>query len=205
MKPKKSWHVKVARPEELYVKPEKFYTREEIERYANCNAMRKAQQRLVARLIELMEIKAPLKVLDLGCGAGYSTEYLQNLGFEVTGLDILEEMVEIAKKRNLNAIAGDMRELQKYFGKQTFDAIVSVSALQWISKSPKDMKAFCFATHYVLKQNGKIGIQFYPQSESELMKVADIMSKRFSVEVIVDNPNNPRKRVPYLVGVKKGK
>ncbi|MCD6478485.1 MAG: methyltransferase domain-containing protein [Candidatus Diapherotrites archaeon] len=203
MKRKKSWHVKSLRPEELYIKPEKFYTREEIERYAKCNAMRKAQQRLVARLIELMGIKPPLKVLDLGCGVGYSTEYLQSAGFEVIALDLLEEMVRVARNRGLNAIAGDMRELQKYFAKQAFDAIVSVSALQWISKSPKDVKAFCFATHYVLKQNGKIGLQFYPQSEPELMRVADIMSKRFSIEVIVDNPKNPRKRVLYIIGAKK--
>jgi ubiquinone/menaquinone biosynthesis C-methylase UbiE len=38
------------------------------------------------------------KAVDFGCGTGRSTRFLKNLGFEVTGIDISGDMLEIAKK-----------------------------------------------------------------------------------------------------------
>ncbi len=35
--------------------------------------------------------------LDFGCGAGRSSRFISNLGFNVTGLDISHEMIQIAK------------------------------------------------------------------------------------------------------------
>jgi len=202
MRTKKGWHVKALRPEELCAGPEEYYTQQEIERYAKSNAMRKAQERIAARIVTLMQIEPPLKVLDVGCGAGYSAEYMQSIGFNVTALDILEKMVKIAKEKGLNAIQGDARALHRYFAKETFDAIVSVSALQWISTARKDVKAFCSGAYYVLKHRGVIGIQFYPKSESELLDFAGILSRKFSIRVIVDNPENPKKRTSYVIGRK---
>jgi ubiquinone/menaquinone biosynthesis C-methylase UbiE len=38
------------------------------------------------------------EALDFGCGTGRSTRFLQHLGFHTLGIDISEEMVQIAKK-----------------------------------------------------------------------------------------------------------
>jgi ubiquinone/menaquinone biosynthesis C-methylase UbiE len=38
------------------------------------------------------------KALDFGCGTGRSTRFLQKQGFETTGIDISDEMIQIAKK-----------------------------------------------------------------------------------------------------------
>src|SRR5215470_9585522 len=46
------------------------------------------------------------KALDLGCGTGRSTRFLRELGFEVTGVDIAEDMVRKARERDP---AGDYR------------------------------------------------------------------------------------------------
>jgi len=37
------------------------------------------------------------RALDFGCGTGRSTRFLQKLGFEVTGVDISEDMLRIAR------------------------------------------------------------------------------------------------------------
>lgn len=39
------------------------------------------------------------RVLDLGCGPGWTTLFLARAGFEVLGVDIAERMVEIARER----------------------------------------------------------------------------------------------------------
>jgi len=38
------------------------------------------------------------KAIDFGCGTGRSTRFLQQLGFEVTGIDIAEDMVRKARQ-----------------------------------------------------------------------------------------------------------
>jgi ubiquinone/menaquinone biosynthesis C-methylase UbiE len=40
------------------------------------------------------------KALDFGCGAGRSTRFLRGLGFRVTGVDISESMLEVARARD---------------------------------------------------------------------------------------------------------
>jgi SAM-dependent methyltransferase len=46
------------------------------------------------------------KAVDFGCGAGRSTRFLRQLGFEVTGVDIAEDMIR--KARELDS-SGDYR------------------------------------------------------------------------------------------------
>lgn len=47
-----------------------------------------------------------LRALDFGCGTGRSTRILRKLGFEVTGVDISEDMLRIAK---VTDASGDYR------------------------------------------------------------------------------------------------
>ena len=46
------------------------------------------------------------RALDFGCGAGRSSRFLKKLGFQVTGLDISEPMLSLARERDP---AGDYR------------------------------------------------------------------------------------------------
>ena len=59
-------------------------------------------------------IKPCSKLLELGCGTGTISGLLTEDGFEVTGIDISEEMLQMAKeknaKNNINYICHDMRD-----------------------------------------------------------------------------------------------
>lgn len=44
------------------------------------------------------------KVLDVGCGAGSHSLYLQNLGFDITGIDISENAVKACRLRGLKQV-----------------------------------------------------------------------------------------------------
>lgn len=54
----------------------------------------------------LEEHVAGTRALDFGCGTGRSTRFLRDLGFNVTGVDISEEMLQIAR---VTDPAGDYR------------------------------------------------------------------------------------------------
>lgn len=198
MKDRKKWHVKILRPEEIYQSPLKYYGKEMVEKYSTSSSIRKIQKMHTLKIIELLGICPPKLILDLGCGTGFSMEALIEMGFDVIGIDINPYMVEKAREKNLKVCLGDFRELKNYFEKGSFDAIISISALQWI-KNKKDMKKIAEGIHYVLKDEGVVGIQFYPFSYKELKMWENSFKKCFLVDTIIENPEIPRKRNIFLV------
>lgn len=191
------WKVKGERPEEIYKKPEVFYNEDEIKKYSLSGAMQRAQEKIAFRVIELLAIKKG-KILDLGCGVGYTTLVYKENGFDVIGLDILEKMLKIAKEKGLKVKKGDIRELKSLFKEKEFDAVVSASAFQWLTDD-NEIKEAAEGINYILKKNGKLIIQFYPRTENELMKAAHIFKEHgFEGQIIIDNPET-KKRTIYLV------
>lgn len=63
-------------------------------------------------------------VLDLGCGAGNNAVYLSKLGCNVTGIDLSDSMLAIAKNKKSTAkfIKGDVCELN--FVNNSWDCII---------------------------------------------------------------------------------
>ena len=70
------------------------------------------------------------RVLDLGCGTGWTSEFYARAGYVVTGLDISSEMLRVAARlrpfRTLSFVVGDYERLP---ASKAFDAIVSFGAL----------------------------------------------------------------------------
>ncbi|MEG9297953.1 class I SAM-dependent methyltransferase [Mangrovibacillus sp. Mu-81] len=73
---------------------------------------------------------------DLGCGDGYGSYLLHQNGYNVTGMDFSDRMVEIAKKHemnNLRFIQGDLNKLP--FGDNELDAVMAINSIEW-TESP---------------------------------------------------------------------
>ena len=67
-------------------------------------------------------------ILDLGCGTGAHDAILASRGYNVTGLDLSEEMINIAKSKNIpstNFVAGDMSKFK--LGKK-YDSCIAMFA-----------------------------------------------------------------------------
>lgn len=56
-------------------------------------------EREIIRFIEVLNIKPPSKVLDLGCGNGRNSRVLLERGFDVYGIDFSPSAIEFAKKK----------------------------------------------------------------------------------------------------------
>jgi SAM-dependent methyltransferase len=52
-----------------------------------------------AHLVDHLRLDVRAQVLDAGCGPGWLSEFLARCGYWVTGVDISEDMIEIARKR----------------------------------------------------------------------------------------------------------
>ena len=65
------------------------------------------------------------KVLDLACGKGRHSVYLNKLGFEVTGADLSENSISEAKKQENETLHFEVHDMRIPF-EQKFDAIFNL-------------------------------------------------------------------------------
>ena len=75
-------------------------------------------------------VKPKSKILDIGCGAGIPIdEYLVSCGYLVTGVDMSEKQIELAKKNIPTAtyMVEDMSQMD--FSENSFDVAVSFYAI----------------------------------------------------------------------------
>jgi len=91
-------------------------------------------------------------ILEVACGTGRLTAILESEGYEVTGLDLSPEMLDLARSRVKGRIVqGDMRELR--FSEE-FDAVLcmgsSFTYMSTDSDAVKALKGF----HDALKRGG---------------------------------------------------
>lgn len=189
------WKVSGQRPEDQFA-PAEFYGQQGASVYEK-NAMKRIQERILARALDLMgPLAEGAAVLDAGCGTGFGMELLAKAGFRVEGLDVSEDMLKIAKEKGLSVKKGDLRDIP--FKTAEFDAIVSISALQWVPFAQRKKVAKEFWR--VLKEGGKAAVQFYPKSEDEMTRTGSLFKRQgFAGRIQIDGEDVPRKRKVFLL------
>jgi SAM-dependent methyltransferase len=86
-------------------------------------------------------------ILDLGCGPGWTSLFLSKAGFDVTGADISERMIEIARERaeleNSQAAFAvtDMEEMD--LEKKDFDGVLLFDSLHHCPGYPNVLRRAC--------------------------------------------------------------
>jgi len=188
------------------------YIGSKAEEYDNQKWMERNQKKTTLRCIQyLFDSKLgegnnnirrnfPYLILDLGCGTGFSSEMLIESGFRVVGVDILSDMLikaNIKKKNlknsNLELLLADINYLPiKY---NSIDHIISISSYNFITyeKYGREKKKVVNNTakylNKILKKNGRIIIEFYPENDEELELFTDsFTSNGFDGYRIKNNP-----------------
>jgi len=93
-----------------------------------------------ANMAVALALPAGSRILDVGCGSGWLCEYFARLGYQVTGIDISPDLVEMARERLSKVPYGlDHEKILNYHFlihdieaeplKETFDAIICYDAL----------------------------------------------------------------------------
>jgi len=73
------------------------------------------------------------RLLEIGCGTGHWSRFFNQYGFEVTGLDISEGMINIARQKGIPNVSfhmGDGHSLP--FQDSTFDMTAAITTLEFV-------------------------------------------------------------------------
>lgn len=100
------------------------------------------------------------EVLDAACDSGGPMLELARRGYVVIGADLHEEVVEIARRKAIEAgldikfIVCDARELDKFFSESSFDVVTMFfSSINYMT-SWKDLMRLLRSVKYVLRSGG---------------------------------------------------
>jgi ubiquinone/menaquinone biosynthesis C-methylase UbiE len=123
-----------------YSKSSKHY--DSIFRYVNyeneCDALEK--------IFSKYSCKKPSTILDVGCGTGSHTVILSKRGYSVTGIDMSDRMIELAKSKALDKrveadfFSQDMRSMK--LGNRKFDCSICMFGVFNYLLTPEDLARF---------------------------------------------------------------
>lgn len=98
----------------------------------------------------LSKIHSDNRLLDIGCGTGHWTDFFINKGYRVTGVDSSEEMLKMARRKNLDAefILGNSGDLQ--IADESYSLITTITMLEFVENQEVSIQEM----YRVLKKGG---------------------------------------------------
>lgn len=95
--------------------------------------------------------QSPKMVLDLGCGTGNMTQALSDMGFEMIGVDLSEEMLSVARGKDTEGkilyLNQDMTEFELY---GTVDSIICLcDSINYILEYEELVEVFKLVNNYL--------------------------------------------------------
>lgn len=135
-------------------------------------------------------------ILEIGCAHGAVSLILAKRGFKVEGIDIQDNLIEIAKQNavfnnlsdNVKFYAADVRDYRKLWCAQTFDRVVvnpPYDELESANRSASDARAkaahglectlasIIEAARYLLKNKGRLDLIIRAARTGELFSLLD--------------------------------
>jgi len=138
---------------ELYSQVAKAFGASERSTTEDAN-IRKLEVQKIIECLRFLYRGHTLKILEVGCGNGYTAEQIAKLRYQLTCIDFCEPLIEIAKQRNLENVkffVSDVLDLQ--FADSSFDLVFSERCLVNLVSWEKQKKALNEIWR-VLKPNG---------------------------------------------------
>ncbi|KAK4200038.1 putative methyltransferase [Triangularia verruculosa] len=202
----------MSRPEDT-LQADVHYDDVEARKYTTSSRIQNIQASMTRRALELLDLKTPSLILDVGCGSGLSGEILSDIPPEEggphvwIGMDISPSMLDVALQRDVEGdlFLADIGQGVP-FRAGTFDAAISISAIQWLCNaessetSPQQRLARFFGGLYQsLKRGGRAVCQFYPKNDVQKQMITSAAVKAgFGAGLLEDDPETKNVKV-YLV------
>ncbi|MBD3226667.1 MAG: methyltransferase domain-containing protein [Candidatus Lokiarchaeota archaeon] len=166
--------------------------------YEQDKNLKKLQLETTLRSITLLNedknYSKDIEILDIGCGTGWTIEFLMENGYKnIVGIDNSEDMLNIAKIKGLEVFLADIIE-GLAFPNDHFHAIISISVINFIVddiSSPKEylnnIIFVCDEIYRVLKSGGRAVIQYFKNNSFEKAVSNGFKHAGFNGYIVIDD------------------
>lgn len=127
----------------------------------------------IDHLAKKVALKPNAKVLDLACGRGRHSVYLNKLGYEVTGTDLSECSIEYARQFETSTLSFYVHDMRVPFYINYFDYVFNLFTSFGYFDRQEENEAVLKAANMALKHNGLFVIDYMNSR-----KVIDNMLRR---------------------------
>lgn len=111
-------------------------------------------------LIDYFEMEPKAKVLDLACGKGRHSIYLNKKGFDVTGVDLSEENIKFASTKQNDSLHFAVHDMREVFASEKFDFVFNLFTSFGYFDTKEENLNVIDATIKALKPKGKFLLDF---------------------------------------------
>jgi 2-polyprenyl-3-methyl-5-hydroxy-6-metoxy-1,4-benzoquinol methylase len=114
----------------------------------------------IINLSKNLNLPAHAKVLDLACGKGRHSVTLNELGFNVLGVDLSANSISEASKNQRDGLLFDVHDMREVLPNQTFDAVFNLFTSFGYFDKTSDNSRVLSAVHTMLAPQGILVIDF---------------------------------------------
>ena len=114
----------------------------------------------IDNLINLLEPTRKDRFLDLGCGKGRHSIYLNKKGFDVTGIDLSEKSIACAKTQENKMLHFYKHDMRKIFRTNYYNVVVNLFTSFGYFEQDREDNAVINAISKALKPNGTVVLDF---------------------------------------------
>jgi SAM-dependent methyltransferase len=165
--------------EQDLIRIEKLYdkiTWEYAEKFIDEHDKKPKDQEILHRFAQ--EIRGRKPVWDFGCGPGQTTQYLKNLGIDISGLDLSERILERARiiHPGIHFRKGNILALE--FENESIAAAIAFYAI--VHFSEEQVRRACHEVFRVLQPGGIFLLTFHIGKEA--IHVEDFLGKNIDID-----------------------
>lgn len=153
----------------------------------------------IKHLIEKLQLPQKAKIIDLACGKGRHSVFLNKMGFEILGVDLSEQSIAHNKQFENDTLSFKVHDMRdKLFPEVSTspqDAVFNLFTSFGYFDDPADDKKVFSSVHEVLKENGIFILDFLSaeyvksnlKAEETLIKegIAFLIKKRIENEHVI--------------------